>query len=126
METSPISASHNVLALCRTNAAAYDHRMQRHLPNAARHLRGKTASRPPTMVDDELGSSVASRLQASIDDLNRTLIGAVAEIAEIEVTEEKSQAELNTFYLMWAGTAFELSCGVNLMLREPFRRSQVR
>jgi hypothetical protein len=66
---------------------------------------------------------VASRLQASIDDLNRTLIGAVA---EIEATEEKSQAELNTFYLMWAGTAFELSCGVNLMLREPFRRSQVR
>ena len=78
------------------------------------------------MVDDELGSSVASRLQASIDDLNRTLIGAVAEIAEVKVTEEKSQAELNTFYLMWAGTAFELSCGVNLMLREPFRRSQVR
>jgi len=46
---------------------------------------------------------VASRLQASIDDLNRTLIGAVAEIAEVKVTEEKSQAELNTFYLMWAG-----------------------
>ena len=40
-------------------------------------------------------------LQATIDVLNATLSAQITQITE---TEKKSQEELNTFYLMWAGT----------------------
>ena len=40
-------------------------------------------------------------LQATIDVLNATLSAQITQITE---TESTSQEELNTFYLMWAGT----------------------
>ena len=42
-------------------------------------------------------------LQATINVLNATLSAQQAQITVITETESKSQEELNTFYLMWAG-----------------------
>ena len=53
-------------------------------------------SDPSNMAEPTLAS-----LQAAIDVLNATLSDKITEIKE---TEQKSQEELNTFYLMWAGT----------------------
>ena len=43
-------------------------------------------------------------LLASINALTATLSGQQEQITELKASAEKSVAELNTFYLMWAGT----------------------
>ena len=50
---------------------------------------------------DSMAEPTLASLQAAIDVLNATLSDKITEIKE---TEQKSQEELNTFYLMWAGT----------------------
>tara|TARA_B100000780_G_scaffold245364_1_gene189395 strand:- start:166 stop:330 length:165 start_codon:yes stop_codon:yes gene_type:complete len=51
-----------------------------------------------------MADSAHESLLAAINALNATIGAQQAQIAVITATELKSQEELNTFYLMWAGT----------------------
>tara|TARA_B100000795_G_scaffold107245_1_gene79230 strand:- start:418 stop:582 length:165 start_codon:yes stop_codon:yes gene_type:complete len=53
-----------------------------------------------------MADSAHESLLAAINALNATIGAQQAQITEIKATESQSQAELNTFYLMWAGTPF--------------------
>jgi len=50
-----------------------------------------------------MADSAHESLLAAINALNATIGAQQAQITEIKATESQSQAELNTFYLMWAG-----------------------
>ena len=75
----------------------------------------RVSSRRPSLVSvaqkhrepkprQPMADSAHESLLAAINALNATIGAQQAQIAVITATELKSQEELNTFYLMWAGT----------------------